>query len=295
MKASGEGLACYWGKAKMTTLSQSDVRDAAGIPPLSHSEAGVIARTEVDRFLALVRQLDAADWEKPTDCTLWNVRQILAHQAGAYAGFASWGQFVRQWSQLLKRRAPGELPVDLVNRRQVADRAQASPAALIRELEEVGPRAIAVRQRLPGPLRALRLPFGPPLGVARVDYLTDLIYTRDTWSHRLDICRAVARPMTLTAEHDGRLVALVVRDLAAQLQAALTKKSVILRVVGPAGGLWRLGLGDVSATLQMDALDFIRLTSGRLAPEEVHARSLVTIEGNRETAQWLLVNAEVPY
>lgn len=254
-----------------------------------------MATAELDRFLALIRQLDEADWEKPTDCTLWNVRQILAHQAGAYAGFAGWSEFIRQWSQLLKRRAPGELPVDVVNRRQVEDRAQAAPADLIKELETVGPKAIDVRRRLPRLLRALRLPFGPPLGMARVDYLTDLIYTRDTWSHRLDICRATQRPMTLTVDHDGRLMALVVRDLAAQMCKPLTNRSVIVQVLGPAGGSWRIGSGEVTAMLQADAVDFIRLTSGRLAPEDMLARSPLKLEGDRETAMWVLEHAKVPY
>ncbi len=190
-------------------MAQPTISEAAHIHPITHAEAGIMARAELERFLTLVKSLAIDDWDKPTDCTTWNVRQVLAHQAGAYAGFASWGQFIRQWSQIFRKRQPGQLPVDVVNQRQVEDRANASAAELIAELEEMGPKAIATRQRLPAFLRALRMPFGPPLGFVRFDYLTDLIYPRDTWSHRLDVCRATGREMVLTPDHDGQIIALV--------------------------------------------------------------------------------------
>jgi hypothetical protein len=50
--------------------------------------------------------------------------------------------------------------------------------------------------------------------VVPLDYLIDLIYTRDMWMHRLDICRATGREMVQTPQHDGRITTLVVRDLA---------------------------------------------------------------------------------
>src|SRR5512138_3834641 len=106
--------------------------DAALIPALTHAEAGVMARTELERFLALVELLSAEDWAKPTACTLWNVRQMVAHQAGAYAGFASWAQFKRQWLPA-PSPGPGQLQIDAVNERQIEDRAGASPGELIAE------------------------------------------------------------------------------------------------------------------------------------------------------------------
>jgi uncharacterized protein (TIGR03083 family) len=280
----------------MTTTVQTIPTAGAQVPALTHSEAGNLARVELDRFLVLVKSLSADDWDRPTDCTLWNVRQVLAHQAGAYAGFASWGEFIGQWSQLLRRRQPGQMPVDVVNDRQVADRAGASPAELIAELETVGPKAVSTRQRLPGFLRAVPMPFGPPLGVARLEYLTDLIYTRDTWSHRLDICRATGREMVLDADHDGRMMALVVRELAEKLERQFEGLSVVLELTGPAGGSWHLGpAGEPAATVQMDALEFSRLTSDRLKPDQVRAMSLAQIEGDVATAERVLENSSVPY
>ena len=280
----------------MTAISQKKIFEAEQIPPLSHAEAGRLAEVELDRFLALIKTLSGDDWDEPTDCTLWNVRQVVAHQVGSYAGFAGWPEFFRQWGTLRQKPQPGQLPVDLINHRQVEDRAQATPAQLIAELEDVGPKAIATRQRLPVGLRALPMPFGPPLGTVRFDYLTDLIYTRDTWSHRLDICRATGREMVLTRDHDGRMLALIVRDLAAKLDRHLEEASIVLDLTGPAGGCWRIGPAKPpTATIEMDMLDFSRLGSERLTFAEVKSQALASISGNREVAFWVLSNAAVPF
>jgi hypothetical protein len=140
------------------------------------------------------------------------------------------------------------------------------------------------------------MPFGPPLGFARFDYLIDLIYTRDTWSHRLDVCRATGREMILTPDHDGRIIALVTRELAAKLHRELKSISLVLKLTGPAGGCWRIGpVRTPMATIQMDTLDFSRLTSGRLTPDEVRDRSLVVMDGDAEIANQVLEHTIVPY
>ena len=45
-------------------------------------------------------------------------------------------------------------------------------------------------------------------------YLFDIGCTRDVWMHRIDIARAVGRPLDLTVEHDGRIVADIVAEWA---------------------------------------------------------------------------------
>ena len=44
--------------------------------------------------------------------------------------------------------------------------------------------------------------------------LFEVILTRDTWMHRVDITRATGREMVLTPEHDGRVVEDCVLDWA---------------------------------------------------------------------------------
>jgi uncharacterized protein (TIGR03083 family) len=268
---------------------------ASAILPLSHREAMGMATRELERFLALVTALSAEEWEHPTACPRWNVRQMLAHVTGAAASYARWSEFTRQNSFKVQRpyRVAGLSFLDSLNQIQVDDRASATPAALIDELHTVGPRALATRARLPVLLRELRLPL-PALGFVPIGYLTDLIYTRDMWMHRLDLCRATGREMVMSPEHDGRIVSLIMRDLAKKLAAPLRKTSIVYHLSGRVGGTWQLGAQvSPAATIQLDVLDFNRLASGRLTPEE--AWSCVEIEGDTALAREVLKHTNVPY
>lgn len=172
-----------------------------------------IAQQEHERLLALLARLDDDDWQRPTDCTDWDVREVVAHLAGAAASTARVRELVRQ--ARASRRLPREGdPVDRINAVQVRERAEATPAALLAELEETVPRSLRARGRLPAPLRALRVPFGPPLGVRPLGYLMGRIYTRDAWMHRVDVARATGRELVLTQGHDGRIVADTVEEWA---------------------------------------------------------------------------------
>lgn len=305
----------------MKAQVQRTLQNVADIPPLSHKEAGAMARVELERFIALLETLSADDWLKPTYCTLWNVHQMVSHQAGAYAGSASWAELKHQWGPPPQPK-PGQMAVDAVNDLQVADRAQATPAELIAELRRVGPKAIAKRQSMPAfirglrfdfesflyawrpldMLRALRWPYGSTFvsfdhskramrGLMRLDYITDLIYTRDTWMHRMDICLATGREMVLTDDHDGRIMALIMRDLAEQLKDVLAGKTIVYDILGPGGGCWKIGPASTpAATLQMDLLYFNVLASARMTPDEAQAQSLVSISGDSEVANLALAH-----
>ncbi|MGZ6770733.1 MAG: hypothetical protein ACXVGK_11090, partial [Mycobacteriaceae bacterium] len=93
-------------------------------------------------------------------------------------------------------------------------------------------------------------------------YLIDTILTRDPWMHRMDIARATARTPVLTAHHDGRLVADVVEDWAER-----HGRPYQLHLTGPAGG--RFSRGKDGPPLTLDAVDFCRILSGRLATQPV--------------------------
>lgn len=269
---------------------------ARAIPPLTHREAMSMATLELERFLALVISLSDDEWEKPTTCLLWNVRQILAHVTGASAAYAHWTEFKRQGNPKVRRqyRASSLSFLDSMNQIQVDDRASATPVALIHELQMVGPRAIATRARLPMLLRALRRQRHALGGIVPIGYLTDLIYTRDMWMHRLDLCRATQHEMVMTSEHDGRIVALVMRDLERKLAAKLRTTSMVYHLSGKSGGMWQFG-AKVSpvTTIQLDVLDFNLLASGRLTPEE--AWSHASIVGESALARDILNHTNVPY
>ena len=80
----------------------------------------------------------------------------------------------------------------------------------------------------------------------------DVIYTRDTWMHRVDLAQATGLPLELTADHDGRLVADVVRDWADR-----HGRPFRIQLDGPAGGSYAQGVGGEEHNL--DAVEFCRI------------------------------------
>jgi uncharacterized protein (TIGR03083 family) len=170
---------------------------------------------------------------------------------------------------------PGQLPEDAVNALQLAERAGKSPAELIAELKQVGPLAIqkwAHEFRL---AKLVTIPHPVP-GALSLRHLMWVIHSRDTWMHRLDLCRATGRPFEQTREHDGRINELVVRDAAAQLIKKLGRRALTLSLTGMAGGIWQLGQGESLAELEMDALDFNIFASGRFTYAEAMQRARIS-------------------
>jgi uncharacterized protein (TIGR03083 family) len=256
------------------TTDTPSISAAAQIAPISHVEAGTLAQTEISRFLALLETLKPADWGQSTMCTGWSVRDIVAHQAGAYQAMTSFKAFRRMWS---RKPAPGKDLLDTVNAVQIAERAERTPEQLIAELRDVAPTALANRRNLWPIVRMLPIVPVPPLGLRRVGYLTDELFLRDTWSHRVDISTAVGKPLDLTPEHDGRITALIVRDLNQRLRKQLAGRSVVYELVGPAGGSYRVGDATTpAATISLDCIDFHLLASGRVSADALQPRCRIT-------------------
>jgi uncharacterized protein (TIGR03083 family) len=272
-----------------TIASSPPIINAEQVPYVTADEAHTLMRVALNRFLALVETLEPDDWDKPTLCTAWRVRDILAHQAGGYASGTGYREMFRQYAMLPKK---GQLPEDVINERQVRERANHSPAEMIAELRQVGPPAIekwAYQFRLIKPI-AIPHEVG---GLMSVRHLMWIIHSRDTWMHRLDICRATGRDFHQTREHDGRIVALVMRDLGHSLRNKLGGQAVLFDLTGIAGGMWQVGPGEAAATIRMDALDFNIFASGRFSYDEGRARA--SLSGDTALAELALKNTLVLY
>ena len=265
----------------------------ADIPKLTHAEARALAQREYERVLSLLQMLEGDDWQQPTYCTEWNVREMVAHLAGAVTGWSSFAEFRHQSMQNPYLKEFDE-PIDGINKLQVMERADKAPAELVAEFRQNGPKAIENRQKLPWPLRkAVHLPF-PPLGRKSLEYLADTIYPRDQWMHRYDICVATGKKMAVTGAHDGRIVALVLRDIADKLKKELDRRNIVVRLTGAHSVEYQFGQkATVDCEVEMDFYDFNLLASGRIAPEEAIERT--AIAGDKATALWFLSNLEVPY
>jgi uncharacterized protein (TIGR03083 family) len=224
---------------------------------MRHGDWMSAATEEYRRLGALLSGLSDDEWRRPTDCSEWDVREMVAHLVGAAEAGASMRALVHQ-ARLGRRLRPGEPGVDGMNAVQVQERADADPVCLRADLASIGARAVRRRSGLPAPLRALPVPFGPPLGTKPLGYLMDRIYTRDAWMHRIDIARATGRPLELTPDHDGRIVADVVAEW-----AHAHGQPYRLTLTGPAGGTWSSGTDGEE--LSLDAVEFCRVLSGRAA------------------------------
>lgn len=263
--------------------------NAISTPKITAGEAHALLCTELERILALVSTLDGDDWSKPTACTAWNVRDMLAHQAGAYASGTGYKEMIHQYLSLPKA---GQLPEDAINETQLFDRKDRSPAQLIAELEMAGPVAAhkwAYQFKL---MKLVTIPHRTA-GSLNVGHLMMVVHSRDTWMHRLDICRATQRKFEQTAEHDGRIAALVMVDVAKSTLRKMGQRSLVFDLTGTAGGKWQIGSGEPAAVIRMDVLDFNVYASGRSSYPQ--AREIATIEGDIPWAEATLKNLLVLY
>lgn len=278
--------------AILASTTVSDMQRAEAIPGPSHAESSHLAETEFRRVLALLESLEGEDWAQPTYCTEWNVRDMAAHLAGGMAATLSLGNFLHYYvrNPYLKVMALRE---DAANRLQIEERAGLTAAEVIAEFRANGPVSIRNRERLPWLVRKAPMPMGS-LGLAPLDYLTNVIFPRDEWMHRYDICAATGKEMVVSAAHDGRITALVLRDVARKLKRALQGRTVALRLAGPAGGDTLFGRGSApDATIATDIFSLNLRASGRITPAQMLPRT--AIDGDQAVATWFLENLEVPY
>jgi len=171
--------------------------------------------------------------------------------------FSSLRQFLSYMPTAARTRGGRDL-TDSLTALQVQRTARLDKSTLISDIGGVG--AAAARWRASRRLmRHIPLKQPKPDGTVetwRLGYLLDVILVRDPWMHRVDISRAVGRPMVLTADHDGRIVADVVAEWAGRHGRPFT-----LHLTGPAGGSYVQG--TAGPDLELDAVEFCRILSRR--------------------------------
>lgn len=253
------------------------------IPALKRHEAMAMSAEELNRFITLIEALTDGDWQQQTACSLWTVKDIVAHQAAHVVWFTSLRSFLSQLNLVLlwPYLKQGMSILDGWNQSQVDLRNTHSPAQLVAEIRDAAQKSLNGRNRIPGFLRSPMLPV-PGLDQPRsLAYVFDVIYTRDMWMHRHDICTATGRSMVMDANHDGRMVALILRDLAQKAQKGLQGQSAVLEVTGVAGGTYRIGAdSSPTSTITLDVPTLCLLTSGREKAANVLINSGISIRGD---------------
>jgi uncharacterized protein (TIGR03083 family) len=234
--------------------------NVTGVTRIGRNEARVLASAEFEKFAALTASLSPEEWATATDCVGWDVRTMVLHVLGSADAQASPRVFLHQLRRglPLNKEIDSHHWVDGLNELQIRERRHLSDGQVVAQLRDVGAKAVKARFGTPLPMRYAPVPFGDPIGWKPVNYLLEVGFTRDVWAHRIDIHAVIGRPMELDPAHDGRLVADIVGEW-----AGLHGEPFELHLTGTAGGTFTRGNGGEH--VDMDALDFIRTLSGRLA------------------------------
>src|SRR5688500_18505998 len=106
------------------TATDSRPRTGPRTSGLARDTAMRLAATEYGRYLDQLRSLDAADWERPTDCPAWDVRAMAGHCLGMAEFAASLRTMVRQNVTATRR---GGVLIDALTGLQVQENAHLSP------------------------------------------------------------------------------------------------------------------------------------------------------------------------
>lgn len=228
------------------------------IAAIDHEEAMHLATVECERLLAVVDSLRDDQWQVRTECTDWNVRDMVGHLLGMFELQSDAEERMRQFKIATGiAEQTGGLRLDAMTALQVREHATLSLDALRRALHDAVPRALAGRSATTAEQRAAAYSSGlPGENTWTFGYLFDVILTRDPWIHRVDISRAIECDMELSADHDGRIVADVVADWARRHGQPFTL------ILSGAGGD-RFTSGIDGPELELDAIEFCRILSGR--------------------------------
>jgi uncharacterized protein (TIGR03083 family) len=240
----------------MTTI------EVSSIEPLTHHEAMRLQAEELALTLTSLRSLDDAAWSTATDCTAWDIRAMYQHVLGACEAGASLRENIHQLRRARSYRKHQGGPLEAaLSAVQVRERIDLRPNQIVERLEDIAPKTVRGRRRVPALVRehASLAVDGPVHETWKLGYLIDTIYLRDLWMHRVDMSRALDRPLDLSADHDGRIVADVVAEWARRHGQAF-----VLELSGPAGNTYAHD-PDVEGVdhLSLDAVEFCRTLSGR--------------------------------
>jgi predicted lipid carrier protein YhbT len=116
------------------------------------------------------------------------------------------------------------------------------------------------------------------------------------WMHRLDISKGIGKPMELDPKHDGRILALVMREMAQGLATKFKTGRIYYELAGVAGGSYYIGdVPSPAAKLRVDAMDFALLASGRTTVNDLITQKRLEVSGDQALIELALANTTAPF
>lgn len=248
----------------------------------------------------LCSQLDPGEWDLPTDCPGWNVKDQLAH-------------VVSLESRALGRPQPSAGPVKAphaknelgeLNEGDLEARRGMTPGQLLDEYRDVtAERGKVLASWGDSDWKAEGqgvLGKAPREAIIRIRIV-------DVFTHEQDIRVATERPGHL----HGEVARLVYEQMTSALGFVLVKKAqategqTVIFEIGPPGETFAYGVvggrgtrldnlpSDPTARLAMDAETFLRLVTGRWTPEQAEQDGRLRISGDRDLASRVLTGMNV--
>lgn len=218
-----------------------------------------LARDAYRRLADAFAALEPEEWERPTPCEGWTVRDLGGHLVGAMRSAGRLREMMSQQRQISSRvKRTGENMTDVMTAVQIERTATLEPNEIVAQMQALVEPAVRGRFRVPGFVRR-RVTFPVEIGSISepwtLEYLNGCILTRDAWLHRVDLCDALGTSMVID-DVDRRIVG----DVAVEW-ARRHGRPVTLTLTGPAGGTLVAGTGGPAITI--DAVEFCRVVSGR--------------------------------
>jgi uncharacterized protein (TIGR03083 family) len=251
-------------------------------------------------LLGLLSDLSAPDWEAPTVCPGWSVKDVAAHLLGDDIGRLSWGRDDYVNPAFAAGFDIATLPglvaaIDRQNAVWVAGARRISPELLIELLEMTGELTEAYFTSLDMTALGMAVDWaGPEPAPVWLDVARE--YT-ERWMHQQHIRDAVGKPGLKERRWFAPVLDAFVRALPRVLRDAPSPDGATLRLIisGDAGGEWIalrhyghwvLGTApgmSVDATVELDEESAWRLFTKGIAKEE--ARRAARIEGDEALAE----------
>jgi uncharacterized protein (TIGR03083 family) len=249
----------------------------------------------LERLLALLSGLDRADWDKPTVCSGWSVKDVALHLLGVEIGNLSIrrdghvaSEPIQDWDELVSS-------INKWNQDWVHVSRRMSTALLIEMLRFVGGE-VCEHIRLLNP----HLLGGPVswVGPDPVPVWLDIAreYT-ERWHHQQHIRDAVNQPGLKEPKFFAPVLGAFIWALPRAFRAvrAVEGTTLTLAIVGESGGCWSIRREDAAwklyageaddpeAVVQIDEDLAWRLFTGGVEPKA--AEELVTCSGDRKLAK----------
>jgi uncharacterized protein (TIGR03083 family) len=249
-------------------------------------------------FEEVCSQITGAEWDLPTDCPGWTVKDQLAHIAAIEGRLLG-----RPGASGEPVEAPHvRNPLGAVNEQEIGWRRARAPEELLEEYREVSTgRAKALAEVEDWTEKAQ--------GVLGEAPMTEIVSVRvlDVFYHEQDIRVATGKPGHMS----GDVARFVFERMANAMpfvvgkRAAATDGQTVAFDIGPPGRAFAVGMkdgrgvaldappGDPTVSLSMDGEAFLRLCGGRWSAQGLEKEGRLRVEGDRGLADRVLDNIAI--